>query len=136
MTDFHLDPKIAADSTPVVGLGFSDLRLMNDARYPWLILVPRTAAVEIVDLDPAERTRLLDEISQVSAALRQVTRCDKLNIAALGNVVPQLHVHIIARHVGDPIWPEPVWGRGPACPYDADALASFRAVLREHLSIA
>ena len=117
MTEFHLDAKIAADSTPVVGLGFSDLRLMNDARYPWLILVPRTAAVEIVDLDPAERTRLLDEISQVSAALRQVTRCDKLNIAALGNVVRQLHVHVIGRFETDAAWPRPVWGFGEAVAY-------------------
>ncbi len=117
MPTFPLDPKIAADSFPVTGLGLSDLRLMNDARFPWLLLVPRVGATEIVDLAADERTRLLDEITRVSAALRKVTGCHKLNIAALGNVVRQLHVHVIARFATDAAWPKPVWGVGEALAY-------------------
>ena len=117
MTSFTTDPRIAADSTFLVPLGLSDLRLMNDARYPWLLLVPRVEATEIVDLAPADRTRLLDEIAEVSAALRKATRCHKLNIAALGNVVRQLHVHIVARFTKDAAWPKPVWGIGEAVAY-------------------
>src|SRR5947199_10436650 len=107
MPTFSLDPKLAADSFPVTVLSLSDLRLMNDARFPWLLLVPRVGATEIVDLAAGERMELLDEITKASAALRQATGCDKLNIAALGNVVRQLHVHVIARFTGDAGWPRP-----------------------------
>jgi len=127
MQTFALDPKIAADSLPIAPLGLSDLRLMNDFRFPWLLLVPRVEATEIVDLAPAERARLLDEITEVSAALRKVTGCHKLNIAALGNVVRQLHVHVIARFTTDAAWPKPVWGIGEALAYpaaDRDRLVS------------
>jgi len=117
MSSFTLDPRIAADSTFLIPLGLSDLRLMNDARYPWLLLVPRVEATELIDLDPEDRTRLLDEITEVAAALRQATACHKLNIAALGNVVRQLHVHIIARFTGDAAWPKPVWGVGETVAY-------------------
>lgn len=118
MAAFATDPKIAADSMMLVPLGLSDVRLMNDARFPWLILVPRVEATEIIDLDPADRTRLLDEISEVAAALREATGCDKLNIAALGNVVRQLHVHVIARFKSDAAWPKPVWGSGDPVAYE------------------
>jgi diadenosine tetraphosphate (Ap4A) HIT family hydrolase len=127
MPTFVLDPKIAADSLPIAPLGLSNLRLMNDSRFPWLLLVPRVEATEIIDLAPAERTRLLDEITEVSAALRKATRCDKLNIAALGNLVRQLHVHVIARFTSDAAWPKPVWGIGEAVAYkpaDRDRLVS------------
>jgi len=127
MQTFALDPKIAADSLPIAPLGLSDLRLMNDSRFAWLLLVPRVEATEIVDLAPAERARLLDEITEVSAALRKVTGCHKLNIAALGNVVRQLHVHVIARFTTDGAWPKPVWGAGEALAYpaaDRDRLVS------------
>jgi diadenosine tetraphosphate (Ap4A) HIT family hydrolase len=120
-TAFALDPNIAAVSLMVAPLTLSDLRLMNDARYPWLILVPRIAgAVEIIDLAKRDRAILFEEITAVSAALRAATSCDKLNVAALGNHVRQLHVHVVARFRGDAAWPGPVWGAGHAVAYEAD----------------
>jgi diadenosine tetraphosphate (Ap4A) HIT family hydrolase len=118
MSEFTIDPRIAADSLFLIPLELSDLRLMNDARYPWLLLVPRVEATEIVDLGRADRTRLLDEIAEVATALRTATGCHKLNIAALGNVVRQLHVHIVARFTTDAAWPKPVWGSGEAVAYE------------------
>ncbi len=115
---FSIDPKILADSVPVTALRLSDVRLMTDARYPWLLLVPRTTAEEIVDLEPGERAILLDEIAAASAALRTATSCHKLNVAALGNVVRQLHIHVIARFTDDASWPRPVWGVGQAVAYE------------------
>jgi diadenosine tetraphosphate (Ap4A) HIT family hydrolase len=108
--------------------------LMDDARYPWLILVPRIAgARELVDLDEADRAMLLGEISVVSRALETLFKPDKLNIAALGNVVPQLHLHLLVRYQTDAAWPQPVWGRGEREPYALDALARRIAVLRDAL---
>lgn len=115
---FALDPRLAADTLPVAALGLSDLRLMNDRRFPWLILVPRRAGMsEIIDLAEPDRTALFAEVVQVSGALRAATTCDKLNIGALGNIVRQLHVHVVARFEGDAAWPGPVWGSGAAVPY-------------------
>ena len=92
---------------------------MNDARFPWLLLVPRRAGMtEIIDLAGPDRTALFEEIVAVSTALRAATGCDKLNVAALGNSVAQLHVHVIARFHGDAAWPKPVWGSGAAVAYD------------------
>lgn len=117
-----LDPRIAADTVGVTGLWLSELRLMNDARFPWLILVPRVAdATEIMDLDKVMRTALCEEITAVSQALVAATACDKLNVAALGNIVRQLHVHVVARFEGDAAWPGPVWGHGKAVAYAAEA---------------
>lgn len=117
---FLLDPHIEADSVPVAPLAVSDLRLMDDARFPWLLLVPRRAGLaEIIDLDAADRALLFNEIVAVSEALKAVTGCHKLNVAALGNVVRQLHVHIIARFETDPAWPRPVWGVGERVAYEA-----------------
>jgi diadenosine tetraphosphate (Ap4A) HIT family hydrolase len=113
-----IDPRIAADSVAIGTLALSDLRLMNDSRFPWLILVPRVQAIEIIDLAPADRTHLLEEIVIVSTALREVTQSHKLNVAALGNLVRQLHVHVIARFTRDAAWPKPVWGIGEAVAYD------------------
>lgn len=128
MSDFALDPKLAADSFHVKPLGLSDVRLMNDQRFPWLLLIPRVAeATEILDLDSDGRQRLVQEIAEVSAALKALTHCDKLNIAALGNQVKQLHVHVIARFVQDAAWPNPVWGAGQPQPYAAPARADFIA---------
>ena len=122
MTDFVLDPRFDADGLPLGDLALSRLLLMNDAAYPWLILVPRRPGLsEIVDLDRDGRIRLLDEIALVSEALRSATAPTKLNVAALGNRVRQLHVHVVARFETDPAWPDPVWGRGPARPYAEDA---------------
>jgi diadenosine tetraphosphate (Ap4A) HIT family hydrolase len=126
MNAFVLDGRLAADTIGVTGLWLSELRLMNDARFPWLILVPRVAgASEIVDLAKADRAALCDEITAVSQTLMAVADCDKLNVAALGNIVRQLHVHVVARREGDAAWPGPVWGHGKAVAYrpeDRDSL--------------
>jgi diadenosine tetraphosphate (Ap4A) HIT family hydrolase len=117
---FAIASRLRADTHPVASLALSDLRLMNDARFPWLILVPRKdGAEELVDLDPQERAALIEEIAEVSAALRAATACDKLNLGALGNIVRQLHVHVVARFAGDAAWPGPVWGAGQAIAYPA-----------------
>ncbi|MCT8970856.1 HIT family protein [Microbaculum marinisediminis] len=119
---FSLHSSLAADTIPVAMLDLCEVRLMNDANFPWLVLVPRTPdAIEIVDLEPETRHRLMDEIAMASAALRSVTGAEKLNVAALGNQVAQLHVHVIARFRDDEAWPGPVWGAVPRKAYDKDA---------------
>jgi diadenosine tetraphosphate (Ap4A) HIT family hydrolase len=128
---FTLHPRLDAESLPVAELPLSAVRLMRDANYPWLLLIPRRAGLtEIVDLPPPERLQLMAEIGQASEALRSAVSCEKLNIAALGMVVRQLHVHVIARNPGDPAWPRPVWNAAPARPYEpgqAEALAASLA---------
>lgn len=120
---YRLDDRLAADSHPVATLALSELRLMDDSNYPWLVLVPRIAgARELIDLERAQRIALTDEIDLAARVLRDLVRPDKLNVAALGNLVPQLHVHVIARFHDDPAWPAPVWGRVAARPYTPDAL--------------
>jgi diadenosine tetraphosphate (Ap4A) HIT family hydrolase len=134
-TAWSLHPQLENDTTPVGDLALCRVLAMNDADYPWLILVPRRAsAVEIVDLG-ADAARLMDEILLASRVLKAVTRCDKLNIAAIGNVVPQLHVHIVARRKDDPLWPKPVWGLAQPRPGDAAAFARFIAVIRSGLGL-
>jgi len=100
---------------------------MKDARFPWIILIPkRPGAIEVHDLSAEERTVLIEEIAKTAAALKEVTGADKINIGALGNIVRQLHVHVAARFEGDATWPGPIWGSGPARPYPpggADALS-------------
>ena len=120
MTDsFTLDPRLAGNSLPVASLDLSELRLMNDARFTWLLLVPRQAGLaEIIDMEKPDRARLFEEIVAVMTAVKAITRCDKLNVAALGNQVHQLHVHVIARFEGDAAWPNPVWGTGATVAYD------------------
>ncbi len=131
---FSIDPRLAADTLAIGELPLSRLLLMDDARWPWLILVPRIAgARELIDLDGNDRNALMDEVTQVARTLESLHRPDKLNIAALGNVVPQLHVHVIARHVGDAAWPKPVWGQGERVPYDASAASTRITALREAL---
>lgn len=128
MPDFALDPRLAADSIPVAELALSSVRLMRDANYPWLLLVPRQAHLaEIVDLDELDRSLLMREIAKACQALRDIVACDKLNVAALGNSVRQLHVHVIARRETDAAWPRPVWGAAPPLAYaegEAEALAA------------
>jgi len=132
--EFVLDERLAADSLPICELPLSSLRLMDDARYTWLILVPRVAgARELVDLDIAAQHVLLDEVNRACHVLRALVRPDKLNVAALGNVVAQLHVHVIARHIDDAAWPRPVWGDGVREPYAADAAQARIAQLRAAL---
>lgn len=133
--DFLLDPRLKADTRHVATLPLCEVLLMNDARYPWLILVPRQDdCVEILDLSDEARATLWREIQQVAAALREVMPCDKLNIGALGNIVRQLHVHIVARREGDAAWPGPVWGHGRAERYSDDALQSIVHRLRQKLA--
>lgn len=123
-SEFALYPQLAADTHDLGKLGLSQALLMNDASFPWLILVPRRPDLrEIVDLEASERAALMDEIVLASDALRAVYRPDKLNVAALGNMVAQLHVHVIARFTGDAAWPAPVWGAAPPRPYAPDELS-------------
>jgi diadenosine tetraphosphate (Ap4A) HIT family hydrolase len=134
MPEFALDPRLEADTLPVADLALSTLRLSKDARFPWLILVPKRLDMgEIIDLDAMDRAVLFDEIVLVSEALRSATRCHKLNVAALGNQVRQLHVHIIARFEDDAAWPRPVWGTGEAVAYEPAARDRLIATLRENL---
>ena len=133
--DFSLDPRLAADSCAVASLSLCEVRLMNDARFDWLLLVPRRAGlVEISDLALDEQRLLWDEVRQASAALRAVASCDKLNLGALGNIVRQLHLHLVARREGDAAWPGPVWGCGHAVPHAEQALAARIEALRRALS--
>jgi len=131
---FQLDPRLAADTVAVAELPLCMLRLMNDCRFPWLLLVPRIeGAVEIVDLSAQARAQLMEEVARASTALRDAARPDKLNIGALGNIVAQLHVHVVARYRGDAAWPGPVWGSGPAAPYPREdqsrMILRLRAIL-------
>jgi diadenosine tetraphosphate (Ap4A) HIT family hydrolase len=131
---WSLHPQLDKDTVAIDDMPLSRLLLSKDANYPWLILVPRQAdAVEIIDLAPADRERLMTEISQVSEALRDITGCDKLNVAALGNQVPQLHIHIIARRTSDAAWPRPVWGVVPAVERDADEIQAFISAIRRKI---
>lgn len=121
---FTLHNQLAKDCVPLGDLTLCRVLLMNDSQYPWLILVPRRFDVaELFQLSRIDQQQLLDETSAVAAALAGHFRADKMNVAALGNVVPQLHLHIIVRYSGDPAWPRPVWGVLPAQPYSDDLLA-------------
>lgn len=132
--DFGLHPQLAADSHPVARLELCELRLIDDCRYPWLVLIPRVAgATELIDLEPAQRRLLTDEIDIASRLLRDLFAPDKLNVAALGNQVPQLHVHLIARFRDDPAWPKPIWGQFPAQPYTDGGRAERIARLKDGL---
>ncbi len=123
---FTLDPRLKAESFPLGRLDLCEARLFNDARFPWLIVVPaRAGLVEIIDLDAAGQQCLMREVALAAAVLRTATRCHKLNVAALGNQVRQLHVHVIARFETDAAWPNPVWGRGARVPYAPPAAAQF-----------
>jgi diadenosine tetraphosphate (Ap4A) HIT family hydrolase len=135
MPRWSLHPQLDADTHPLAHWPLSELLLMDDANYPWLILVPRVPDVrELVDLDIGQQTLLLGDINRVSRALQQVFRPHKLNVAALGNQVPQLHVHVIARFTDDPAWPTPVWGRVEARRYEPEALVTRVRALRDALS--
>ncbi|MCT8268962.1 HIT domain-containing protein [Afifella sp. JA880] len=137
MSGFSLHPRLAADTFPLTEFPLCHVRLMNDATYPWLILVPaRPELAEIIDLDVAQQSVLISEIDAAARSLRQVTGCDKLNVAALGNEVRQLHIHVIARFVGDPAWPKPVWGAVPARPYEIKAKDTLIRLLEDAFAAA
>ena len=136
MADWTLHPQLAADTVNLGDLPLSRVLLMNNANFPWLVLVPRKAdLVEVIDLRDDEQTQLMREVAQTARALRELTACHKLNIAALGNMVPQLHVHIIARFRHDAAWPQPVWGRAEAKAYERAALDGFMASVRGKIGL-
>jgi diadenosine tetraphosphate (Ap4A) HIT family hydrolase len=124
MLAFQLHPRLAADCVEAGRLPLCQLLLMNDSNYPWFVLVPRRPGIrEIFELSIQDQHLLLQESSLVSSCLMRVFQGHKMNIAALGNVVPQLHIHHIVRYPHDRSWPAPVWGRFPAQPYEPMALS-------------
>jgi diadenosine tetraphosphate (Ap4A) HIT family hydrolase len=125
MSDFKLHPRLEADTAFVTDLPLCRVLVMNDARYPWLILVPRREATELHDLNARDRALLIEQIALTSEKLKSLTNAAKINVGALGNLVPQLHIHIVARNPGDAAWPGPVWGQGAPIPYAPDALKDF-----------
>jgi diadenosine tetraphosphate (Ap4A) HIT family hydrolase len=134
MHAFELDPRLAADTVAVADWPLSRLLLMNDARFPWLVLVPRRAGLsELHDLSAEDRPVLFAEVLKAGAGLKAATGAAKINTGALGNLVPQLHIHVVARNPGDAAWPGPVWGQGAAKPYGAAALEALLNTLRAAL---
>ena len=134
MNAWHLHPQLADDTHPVAQFKLCELRLMDDANHPWLILVPRVEdAVELIDLDDAQQAELTREVATTSRALQKAFSPHKLNVAALGTLVPQLHVHVIARFREDIAWPRPVWGMATAQPYSPEALVRRIQRLQEAL---
>ena len=132
---WHLHPQLADDTHPLAQFALCEVRLMDDANHPWLILVPRVEnAVEVIDLDAAQQAQLMQEIDRASRALQAAVKPHKLNVATLGNVVPQLHIHVIARFHDDIAWPRPVWGMATAQPYSPELLIARVEVLRAALS--
>ncbi len=138
---FQLDAAFEAASEPLGSLSLSEARLQNDARYPWIVLIPRSPnAREIEDLHPLNRARLMDEILLAGDAVRAAGAAlgltvEKLNVGALGNVTPQLHVHVVGRRKDDPAWPGPVWGQGEAVALSPDQLAAAVAAARKVLGL-
>jgi diadenosine tetraphosphate (Ap4A) HIT family hydrolase len=131
---WSLHPQLAKDTIDIGDLPLSRVLVIKDANYPWLLLVPRReGAVEIIDLDEVAQAQLMTEITRVSRAVKEITKCDKLNVAALGNMVPQLHIHIIARRTSDVAWPRPVWGVAPPVPHDAQEVESFIGAIRRKI---
>lgn len=134
MAQFTLDERLERDSELVTVLGLCQLRLMKDRRWPWLMLVPqRNGVTEIFELTPLDQTLLTFETNAVAAALKGATGARKINVGSLGNIVSQLHVHVIARSEGDPNWPGPIWGHGSAEPYEAGAQQELLTKLIEAL---
>lgn len=133
---FDLDPRLAGDTVVVGDLSLCRVLLMRDARFAWLVLVPRQAGlVEVADLSESDRATLWREVDVAGAALRAAAPCDKLNIGALGNIVRQLHIHVVARTEHDAAWPGPVWGSGKAEAYPDDLLEERLKVLRSRLAM-
>ena len=133
---FSLDPRLSRDTFALGDLPLSRALLMNDARFPWAILVPRRPDLaEIVDLDARDRELLIEEIARASEAIRAERGVEKLNVGALGNIVRQLHIHIVGRNAGDPAWPGPVWGSGAAAAYQDTAREALVERLRRRLEL-
>jgi diadenosine tetraphosphate (Ap4A) HIT family hydrolase len=124
---FALHPALARDTVEVCRLALCRVLLLRDRRFPWLVLVPEREGVrEIHQLSPADRGVLIEEIARAGRVLEAFVRPDKVNVGALGNLVPQLHVHVVARFTSDAAWPGPVWGAGAAVPYAEAELEALR----------
>ncbi len=135
MGEFVLNERLAADTVPIAEWPLSDVRLMNDRSWPWLILVPRRPALkELHDLSTLDLALLVGEIAKASRAMTEMCRPDKVNVGALGNIVQQLHIHVIGRFRDDPAWPGPVWSFRPAVPYREGELPQVVERLRDALS--
>ena len=133
---FAQDPRLAADTHRIGDLALSRVLLFDDARFPWLVLVPRQDGLrDLIDLPHDDQHQLLDEINRCAHVLHALDKPDKLNIAALGNVVAQFHVHVIARYTSDAAWPRPVWNVGERVAFEADALRRRLGTLRAALRI-
>lgn len=115
---FKLDPRLEQDTILIGEFSLSKVLLMNDARYPWVILVPRvTGATEVFQLNDEQQAQLMTESSFIAEKMKTLVQADKMNVAALGNIVSQLHIHHVARFTSDEAWPTPVWGKGEAVKY-------------------
>ncbi|WP_375463835.1 HIT domain-containing protein [uncultured Methylobacterium sp.] len=126
MTDFTLDPRLAADTVPIGDLSLCSVLLMDDARFPWFVLVPRRSGLsELTDLSSEDATALWQEIHLAVGVMQGLAKPDKVNVAALGNVVAQMHVHVVGRFLSDPAWPQPVWGFERPMPYPQHARAQL-----------
>ncbi len=131
---FQLDERLAADTIALGDLPLCRVLLMNDSNYPWVILVPRREGIrEIYELSAADQQQLLSESSQLASVMARLFQADKMNVAALGNMVPQLHIHHIARSVNDAAWPKPVWGAVAIKPYSTDEMEPLVAELKQAL---
>lgn len=132
MNDFRLHPRLEGDTHEVADLTLCQVRLMDDARFPWLILVPRRPDIrEAFELSTGDQARLWHEATWLGRELKQAVNGDKLNLATLGNQVPQLHLHVIVRSERDAAWPAPVWGFGDPESYDSQRLASILERVRQ-----
>ncbi|WP_298965788.1 HIT domain-containing protein [uncultured Methylobacterium sp.] len=126
MSDFPLDPRLAADTLAVGDLPLCSVLLLDDARFPWLVLVPRRDGVsELTDLSPEDAATLMQETRIAVGVMQALAKPDKVNVGALGNVVAQMHVHVVGRFLSDPAWPGPVWGHGSRTPYPPHAAAQL-----------
>ncbi|ALK10731.1 HIT family protein [Blastochloris viridis] len=133
---FAIDPRLEQGSVAVAELPLSVVRLVDDRRFPWLLLIPQVAgAIDLIDLSEEDRGAVIEEIAAASRALKEATGCDKLNVAALGNQVSQLHIHVIARFSTDSAWPDPVWGKGAPVPFEPAARDAFVKSLRASLAV-
>lgn len=131
---FELDARLDADSISVMWLGLCELRLMNDRRWPWVILIPQRPGIEeLHDLTPLDQTMMTFESNMVAQGLKKATACRKINSGALGNVVRQLHFHVVARSAGDPNWPGPVWGFEPREPYRSEEIHALIDKIKDAL---
>lgn len=131
MDAFTLDPTLARDTAFVCALPRCDVLLMDDSRFAWLVLVPRLPGlVELFDLEPADMTAVMREVATAGRVLKSVAGATKVNIGALGNIVRQLHIHVVARRESDVAWPGPVWGHGERSPY----VSRFREGMRLRLA--